>query len=276
MSGMKALLSLLFFLSHYTLQLSSSRLNLRSNVLPLPSISSFFQHSDHTIQSLQNPTSPPIPLSSLVQGGLRGNLLIFLSHCADLSSFELAQEIRHYSPQIEDAGISLAVVTLGSIENAKEFAKLTALPSKYLYVDSTAAIYRDLGFSRGPLPTQPVSPYLRLGAMLMGIGSPGTIEEVLRGYLGDRKAPSAWIHSSLRNYQRPFELATMRLQNMIDILQHWSTLAPQDTNLLTQLGGAYAFNPEGEIAYEFQDPALLKYVEIGRATKSLGLTLKDQ
>jgi hypothetical protein len=30
------------------------------------------------------------------------------------------------------------------------------------------------------------------------------------------------------NYQRPFELATLRLQNMMDVLQYWKELIPED------------------------------------------------
>ena len=78
-----------------------------------------------------------------------------------------------------------------------------------------------------------------------------------------------------QNYQRPFELATIRLQNMIDILQNWQSLAPEDTTLLTQLGGAFVFNDEGEVVYEHRDPGILKYVKLTRAVASLGLTLTN-
>jgi len=44
--------------------------------------------------------------------------------------------------------------------------------------DSTGAMYRALGFSPGFAPDAQVSPYLKLLPMLMGIGSPGTIQEV--------------------------------------------------------------------------------------------------
>ena len=45
--------------------------------------------------------------------------------------------------------------------------------------DSTGAMYRALGFSPGFAPDAGVSPYLKLLPMLMGIGSPGTIQEVM-------------------------------------------------------------------------------------------------
>ena len=39
-------------------------------------------------------------------------------------------------------------------------------------------------------------------------------------------------------YLRPFELATLRLNNMIQILGNWEALAPTDSELLVQLSGA--------------------------------------
>ena len=43
-----------------------------------------------------------------------------------------------------------------------------------------------------------------------------------------------------KGYQRPFELATLRLSNMIEILGTWGALAPADDNLLVQRGGSLA------------------------------------
>ena len=47
--------------------------------------------------------------------------------------------------------------------------------------------------------------------------------QVLRGYTGDRSSQPVWGGNSLFNvlgkdYQRPFELATLRLNNMVNIL----------------------------------------------------------
>ncbi len=75
-------------------------------------------------------------------------------------------------------------------------------------------------------------------------------------------------------YQRPFELATIRLQNMMDVLQHWNSLAPSNKNLLTQLGGAYVLGPEGDILFEHKDSGILKYIDLRRAAKQLNIDLK--
>jgi hypothetical protein len=44
-----------------------------------------------------------------------------------------------------------------------------------------------------------------------------------------------------KDYQRPFELATLRLTNMAAILRDWEALAPADDSLLTQRGGCFIF-----------------------------------
>jgi hypothetical protein len=54
--------------------------------------------------------------------------------------------------------------------------------------DPTGDLYTALGFSPGFAPDATISPYAKLLPMLAGIGSPGTIQEVLRGYIGDRSA----------------------------------------------------------------------------------------
>ena len=63
---------------------------------------------------------------------------------------------------------------------------------------------------------------------------------MLRGYVGDRNANTAWVTDHLRLVDqskfdvlgkqgaRPFEVATVRLQNMAAILPQWETLAPPD------------------------------------------------
>lgn len=125
--------------------------------------------------------------------------------------------------------------------------------------------------------------------MCAGIGSPGTLAEVLRGYWGDRRAPQliaaeAVIHAkplppikgSFFNraggmgFQRPFELATLRLRNMMEVLSHWTTYVPDET-YLPQRGGTFLFNAQGALLYEHRDRRILGFA----ANMSRPLTFLD-
>ena len=110
--------------------------------------------------------------------------------------------------------------------------------------------------------------------MCAGIGSPGTLAEVFRGYWGDRRAPqligeeeviyarplppfkgSFFNLAGGKGFQRPFELATLRLRNMAEVLSHWKTYVPDGVHL-TQRGGTFLFNAQGELLYEYRDSNL--------------------
>jgi hypothetical protein len=109
------------------------------------------------------------------------------------------------------------------------------------------------------------------------MGSPGTLREVFRGYRGDRFAPqligdAEVIHAKPLppfkgslfkgaggiGFQRPFELATLRLRNMTEVLSHWQTYVPNSA-YLTQRGGTFLFNQQGELLYEHRDRGILGF-----------------
>ncbi|EIE18540.1 hypothetical protein COCSUDRAFT_60209 [Coccomyxa subellipsoidea C-169] len=193
-----------------------------------------------------------------------------MTHFGDLSSWELAQKLKKKLPDLQarqaKLGKKVIAVGLGSTENARAFARALDFPLDLLYADSTGAVYRALGFSPGFAPDADVSPYLKLLPMLMGIGSPGTIQEVLRGYIGDRSAKPVFEGATPFNvlgggYQRPLELATLRLSNMMGILPKWSELCPPDESLLTQQGGSLVFQGE-KVIFSHTDSGILKYTDL--------------
>ena len=115
--------------------------------------------------------------------------------------------------------------------------------------------------------------------MCAGIGSPGTLAEVLRGYTGDRSAPqriaddetiqagplppirgSFFASAGGSGFQRPFELATIRLRNMTEVLGHWRTYVPRD-DFLTQRGGSFLLDVDDAILYEHRDRGILGFSE---------------
>merc|ERR1712087_991344 len=62
--------------------------------------------------------------------------------------------------------------------------------------------------------------------------------------------------------RRPLELATLRLQNMLDIsIKNWKELAPTEEALragvLTQLGGCVVVDSKtGEALFDYKDPGI--------------------
>ncbi|GAB4818964.1 hypothetical protein N2152v2_006010 [Parachlorella kessleri] len=194
-------------------------------------------------------------------------VVMFLTHFADLSSTEFAQKLLPVLPQLQGAGIGVMAVGLGEPQKARRFAQLVGFPEQLLYADPTGALHTALGFERGFLPDSSISAYAKLVAMLAGVGSRGTIQEVLRGYIGDRSSPP--VFSGERNlfdvlgkgYQRPFELATLRLFNMQLVLSHWFELAPDDEQLLTLQGGCIAFYGQ-DVIFRHADSGILKYANV--------------
>lgn len=69
------------------------------------------------------------------------------------------------------------------------------------------------------------------------------------------------------------ELASVRLQNMMDILPSWDKLIPADLKLITQQGGAYVLTDEGEVTFEHRDTGILKYVNVEKALAAAGINL---
>lgn len=180
------------------------------------------------------------------------------------------------APAWAAAGVQLRMIALGTPANAATLATLTRAPPGTLYADPTAATHDALGFSEGYNPRLPfkVSPYARLVAMLAGVGSPGTMREVARGYVGDKTAPQIFASGPFdilgTGYQRPMELATVRLGSMITSLTRWSELAPPDTELLTRLGGAIVLRGRATV-FRHDDQGILRVADVGDLARAAGV-----
>ena len=204
-------------------------------------------------------------------GGEETHVLFFLSHFGDLTSWEYAQKVRDRMGELTERGASVTVVGLGSVASGKKFAELLKFPTSNLYADPSGQIYKDLDFAQGFLPDSDVSPYVKLLGMLAGVGSPGTMAEVFRGYVGDRDAEQIFDSGPFdilgTGYQRPFELATLRLSNMIGILPNWSELVTQE-DLICQQGGTFIFKGE-DLVHAQRDAGILKYASIDKVIQAL-------
>jgi|APGre2960657444_1045066.scaffolds.fasta_scaffold02532_1 hypothetical protein len=231
-----------------------------------------------------------VPASSLVSS-TSITLLPFLTNCADFDSFELASQLVDYLPALDAAGVRLSCVCIGSCEAALAFSRFTNFPAERLWADERALCYDALGFAPGAGRPGGEAPFLanasgltKLMAMCAGLGSPGTLPEVFRGYLGDKSAAPVFREGSNidvpwreafnlvgTDCQRPFELATLRGKNMVTILQNWSTLAPRDEDLLVQRGGTLIFG-DGRVTWRHDDKGILGFAPAKVAVAAAGVT----
>ena len=219
----------------------------------------------------------------------------FLTQFADFDSWELAQKLVDDIPELDANGVTLVAVGIGSVEAAKEFSLRTNFPLDRLYADETAAAYQALDFAPGfgraggklgwigeKLPF--VNGYAKLLVMCAGLARPapwarssaatsdpntGTRSSA-RGSNYDNPTIRKLMDATLGGgYQRPFELATLRLTNMTEILSNWEDLAPADDNLLVQRGGSLVFQ-DGACVFRHNDAGILGYCPEERlVTKAL-------
>lgn len=166
-----------------------------------------------------------------------------------------------------------------------------------LLVDNVGRAGRAFGVGTGWRPDdEEMSPYIKLFGMLFGLGAWATLPAVIGGYIGNPFRAQPWIEDAIAVGQRkgrwpntalvldenddkivtnkftelplvgtwprrPLELATLRLQNMLDIsIKNWGDLMPDETALdagvLTQLGGCVVCDENGNALYEWKDPGI--------------------
>ena len=119
--------------------------------------------------------------------------------------------------------------------------------------------------------------WINMLVMLSGINSLKTIREVVRGYTGDKNSKQLFYDEDQINflnlikfpgiyfkytcgdgYLRPFELATYRLNNMLEILKHWNDYI-LDNNYLPQRGASFLLDDNSQIIYKYFSNDVLGY-----------------
>lgn len=229
-----------------------------------------------------------------VLSNISGRVLVLLwSQLGDFDNLEYAWWLQRESDKLKAKGIEVRAIGIGDRNSGLKFCEYTGFPQRSLYVDPTAEVHRQLGLYEGLTVKFPLSAkytaFLNLMLMCAGIGSPGTLKEVFRGYTGDRTAPQLIANGEAiedtplpkikgsmfklaggENFQRPFELATLRLRNMTEVLSNWNTYVP-DPTYLTQRGGTFLFDADGKLLYEHRDRNILGFA----ANMSLPLSFLD-
>ena len=202
-------------------------------------------------------------------------LILLLTQLGDFDSMEYAQAVVPVLPKLEQAGIRPLAIAIGDHAGAERFCSFTGMPREFLQVEPDSQLHQTLGLSPGL--QAPGGPWPSLLLMCAGIGSPGTLAEVLRGYTGDRSAAQRFggdeivstgllppIPAALfrrvggEGFQRPFELATVRLRNMNEVLRHWRTYVPDD-RFITQRGGTFLLDSDDSLLYVYRDRGILGY-----------------
>jgi AhpC/TSA antioxidant enzyme len=191
----------------------------------------------------------------------RRRLVVLLPQLGDFDSLEYAQALATALPRLEAAGLALQAIGIGDAAGADRFCHYTGLPRQALQVQPDAVLHRELGLYPGL--ELPGGPWSGLLLMCAGVGSPGTLAEVLRGYTGDRQAAQRLAQPLFRlaggeGFQRPFELATVRLRNMVEVLGNWRTYVPSDA-YITQRGGTFLLDADDSLLYVHRDPGILGF-----------------
>lgn len=211
-------------------------------------------------------------------------LVLIWSQLGDFDNLEYAWWLQKEKEQIQARGITIRAIGIGDRNSGIKFCKYTGFPQEWLFVDAKAEIHKLLGLYQGltiqfPLLSSSQKAWLNLMLMCAGIGSPGTLKEVFRGYKGDKKAPQLIADEEVvrdiplppikgsffnaaggKGFQRPFELATLRLRNMTEVLSNWNIYVP-DSSYLTQRGGTFLFDSQGKLIYSHRDRGILGFAE---------------
>ena len=215
-------------------------------------------------------------------------LAVVMGQLGDFDSLEYAQALVPRLDSLRSQGVTVQVFAIGDAAGADRFCGFTGFPRQQLQVDPAPTLHGQLGLEAGL--TLPGGPWPGFLLMCAGVGSPGTLQEVFRGYTGDRQAPQLFADDDLvqasplpsfrgrmfrraggDGFQRPFELATWRLRNMNEVLGNWRTYVPCD-DYITQRGATYLLDSDDTLLYQHRDKSLLGYSE----TMSTPLAFLDQ
>ena len=208
-------------------------------------------------------------------------LVLVWPQLGDFDSLEYAWWLRRGAEQLTAKGVVVRAVGIGDRNSGQAFCSYTGFPEESLLLDPDGTLHQQLGLYPGltlsvPGFNQRQNAWLNLLLMCAGIGSPGTLSEVFRGYLGDRNAPQLiedeevvqatplppikgefFKRAGGKGFQRPFELATLRLRNMAEVLGKWDTYVP-DVSHITQRGATYVV-ANGEVVYQHCDRNILGF-----------------
>ncbi|EEC45277.1 predicted protein, partial [Phaeodactylum tricornutum CCAP 1055/1] len=220
-------------------------------------------------------------------------LVVVMPQLGDFDSGEYTENLMAVRSDLQKAGIALRLIGIGNAASARRFASFNHVPMDLLYADLVGSLHQRLGLHGGPNWDDPdhrgvARSWLNYMAMCAGIAAPNTLSEIFRGYIGDKSAPerlrpeeivsigdnlvavrgvtdvklgpiqyqSLWKNEF--GYQRPAELATVRLRYMVEVLSNFSQYVP-DQKYLHLRGATFLLDADGRVLYEHRDTGVLAY-----------------
>ena len=202
-------------------------------------------------------------------------LIVLLGLLGDFDSFEYAINLKNFINNTQNKEIDIFAIAIGNKIGKDKFCKFTGFPYKNLEVVYDNKIHEDLKVSKGV--DTGLGGWINMLVMLSGINSLKTIKEVIRGYTGDRNSKQIFSDEDQINlfnlikfsgvffkytfgdgYLRPFELATYRLNNMLEILQNWNDYI-LDNKYLPQRGASFLLDDKEQIIYKYFSNDVLGY-----------------
>ena len=227
-----------------------------------------------SINSLQHPIDKLIRDFNFF-GDKKYKLIVILGLLGDFDSIEYAQNLKKYIDSHKNNNLNIFLIAIGNKNGKEKFCKFTGFPKENLEVVSDNTIHNSLMISKGI--EVGLGGWLNMLLMLSGINSLKTIKEVMRGYTGDLNAEQIFSESDNVNilkfikfkgkafneifgsgYLRPFELATFRLNNMIEIIKNWEDYI-LNVKFLPQRGATFILNEKEQIIFQYSSKEVLGY-----------------
>ena len=202
-------------------------------------------------------------------------LIVFVGLLGDFDSFEYAINLRKFAISNNLKNLDIFFIAIGNKKGKEKFCKYTGFSEKNLKVVNNNQLHQIVGASEGL--DIGLGGWINMTLMLMGIGSSKTLIEVLRGYTGDKGSNQIYSDYDQTNifdffkfsgrlfsksfgkgYLRPFELATFRLNNMIEIFKNWEDYMI-NTKYLPQRSCTFILDKNYDLKYRFFSKDILNY-----------------
>jgi len=209
------------------------------------------------------------------KGDQKYRLIILFGLLGDFDSFEYAINLKKYLKNYKNNDLNIYAIGIGNKKGKEKFCNFTGFPKENLRVVPDNKLHSSLMISEGI--NIGLGGWINMLLMLSGVGSLKTIKEVIRGYTGDMNAKQIYSDTDSisllkfvklsgnsfklffgEGHLRPFELATFRLSNMIEIIQNWEDYILSE-KFLPQRGASFILNNKGQVIYKFFSNDVLGY-----------------